>query len=275
VPTYHHGRHEHGQNFLTDPQTIHRIIDLVRDTEGPILEIGPGAGALTRPLLRLGRPTQAVEIDAHLVRKLNHELQGKATITEGDFLKHRVPEHPHVIVGNLPFHQTTAILRHLLHAPGWTDAVLLVQWEVARRRAGVGGASMMTAQWSPWFDFTLHGRVPARAFTPTPGVDGGLIAIRRDANPAIPARERRRFQSLVHQIYTGPGRGLAQILARNTDLGTPTSATAWLRERGLTGSDLPKSLSAEAWIDLYRTTGTSPPPQRDRRSGKNRRHGRR
>lgn len=259
MPTYHHGRHEYGQNFLTDPHTISRIVDLVRNTDGPVLEIGPGEGALTRPLLRLGRPVHAVEIDECLARKLTRDLRGKATIIEGDFLTHTITDHRHVLVGNLPFHQTTAMLRHILHAPGWTDAVLLVQWEVARRRAGVGGASMMTAQWSPWFDFSLHGRVPARAFTPAPGVDGGLIAIRRDPTPAIPARERRRFQALVHRVYTGPGRGLAQVLARNTDLGTPKSVTTWLRAHGLDSSDLPKSMSAAAWIDLYRTTGTSPP----------------
>ncbi len=272
MPTYHHGRHEHGQNFLTDTQTIRRIIDLVCETNGPILEIGPGEGALTCPLSRLGRPLHAVEIDERLARKLHQELQGKATITEGDFLKHKLMAHPHVLVGNLPFHQTTAILRHILHAPGWTDAVLLVQWEVARRRAGVGGASMMTAQWSPWFEFVLHGRVPARAFTPAPGVDGGLMTIQRLPNPAIPAGERRRFQALVHQVYTGPGRGLAQILARNTDLGTPKRATSWLRERGFAGSDLPKSMSATAWIDLYRTTGTSPPQPRTKSHGSNGRH---
>lgn len=262
MPTYRHGRHEHGQNYLTDPQTIRRIIDLVRDTSGPILEIGPGKGALTRPLLSLGRPVHAVEIDARLALMLNQKLAGKAVVTEGDFLKHRIPDHPHVIVGNLPFHQTTAILRHILHAPGWTDAVLLVQWEVARRRAGVGGASMMTAQWSPWFEFTLHGRVSARAFTPPPGVDGGLMTIRRYPEPLIGVHERRRFQALVHRVYTGPGRGLAQILARSTVLGSAKRATSWLLGHGLAASDLPKSMSAAAWIDLYRTTGTSPPPSR-------------
>lgn len=268
MSTYHHGRHEHGQNFLTDPRTIRRVIDLVRETSGPILEIGPGEGALTRPLLALGRPVHAVEIDGRLARKLAKELNGKAVITEGDFLAHTIPDHPHVIVGNLPFDRTTAILRRILHAPGWTDAVLLVQWEVARRRAGVGGASMMTAQWSPWFDFTLHGRVPARAFTPSPGVDGGLMAIRRRPDPLVPVRERRRFHAFVHRIYTGPGRGLAQILARNTGLGTTTSAARWLRSRGLAGSDLPKSMTTSAWIDLYRATGTSPP--RSRNTGRRR-----
>ena len=234
MPTYQHGRHEHGQNFLTDPRTIRRIIDLVRDTDGPILEIGPGEGALTRPLLRLDRPVHAVEIDPRLARQLARELRGRATITRGDFLTHPIPDRPVVLVGNLPFHQTTAMLRRILHAPGWTDAVLLVQWEVARRRAGIGGASMMTAQWAPWFDFAVHGRVPGRAFTPAPGVDGGLLTIRRRPAPLVPERERRRFQALVHRVYTGPGRGLGQILARTT-----TSGRRNAPPRGCAATDSP------------------------------------
>lgn len=270
MPTHRHGRHEHGQNFLSDRKTIERITDLVRGTAGPILEIGPGDGALTRPLLSLGRPVHGIEIDPRLARRLEAEVRGKATISHGDFLAHQIPSSPHVLVGNLPFHQTTAILRHILHAPGWTDAVLLVQWEVARRRAGVGGASMMTAQWTPWFDFTLHGRVPARAFSPAPGVDGGLITIRRCPSPLISQRERRRFQQLVHRVYTGRGRGLAQVLAATTDLGTPKDAASWLRTHGLAVFDLPKTMSTTAWIDLYRTTGTSPPPSRHSRHLKHR-----
>lgn len=267
MPIYQHGRHEHGQNFLTDRQTIRRIIDLVRDTDGPIIEIGPGRGDLTRPLLALDRPVHAIEIDGRLARRLDQELNGQATVTHRDFLRLELPSHPHVLVGNLPFHQTTAMLRHVLHATGWSDAVLLVQWEVARRRAGVGGGSMMTAQWLPWFEFRLHGRIPARVFAPRPSVDGGLLTIHRIAEPAIPSSDRRRYQGLVHRVYTGPGRGLAQILARTTTIGTAREASTWLRTKGLGEGDLPKALSASAWIDLYRTTGTSPPPSR-------RRHGR-
>jgi 23S rRNA (adenine-N6)-dimethyltransferase len=90
-----------------------------------------------------------------------------------------------VIVGNLPFHLTTSILRKLLHSRTWTSAILLVQWEVARRRAGVGGASMMTAQWWPWVDFRLEGRVHRSAFQPAPNVDGGLLVIAHRAEPLI------------------------------------------------------------------------------------------
>lgn len=260
MPTYRGGRHEHGQNFLTDPSTIATITRLVAATEGPIIEIGPGDGALTTPLARLGRPVTAVEIDTRLARRLTQRLPSHVEVVADDFLAYRLPTSAHVLVGNLPFHQTTAILRRILHAPAWTDAIVLVQWEVARRRAGVGGATMMTAQWAPWYEFTLHSRVPARAFTPRPGVDGGILTIHRREHPLLTPAERRQFHALVHHVYTGPGRGLAQILARTTALGSPQ---AWLTRHGMNTADLPKDLPVEAWVDLFKTTGSSPPAHRE------------
>ena len=173
MSAYGHGRHEHGQNFLTNHKIINSIIDLVKQTSGPIIEIGPGSGALTHPMAHLGRAITAVEVDAKLAAKITQETSSAAVeVVHDDFLNFRLPATPCVIVGNIPFHLTTAILRKLLHAPAWTDAVLLMQWEVARRRAGVGASTMMTAQWSPWFTFHLGSRVPRPAFRPQPNVDG-------------------------------------------------------------------------------------------------------
>lgn len=73
MSAYGHGRHEHGQNFLTDHKFINSIIDLVKQTSGPIIEIGPGSGALTHPMAHLGRAITAVEVDAKLAAKLTQE----------------------------------------------------------------------------------------------------------------------------------------------------------------------------------------------------------
>lgn len=256
------GRHEHGQNFLTDHATIEAIVGLIARTDGPIVEIGPGDGAVTRRVLRLGRDLTAVEIDPRRAAELRRIRHPRLDVVNRDVLHHSFPAGPHVVVGNLPFHLTTAILRRLLHAPGWTDAVLLVQWEVARRRAGVGGASMMTSQWAPWFDFAVHRRVPARAFTPQPGVNGGLMTVTRRREPLLPGADRKRFQAMVHRVYTGRGNGLAHVLPRAGLVDSPRSASRWLAGYGLRPSDLPKALPVDAWVDLYRTSGSSPPRRR-------------
>ena len=118
---------------------------------------------------------------------------------------------------------------------------------------------MMTAQWAPWFTFTLHGRVPARAFTPRPGVDGGILTIHRREHPLLPVTEQCQFHALVHRIYTGPGNGLAQILARATSFPSPQAARAWLVKHSIDASALPRMMHPKAWVDLFKTTGSSPP----------------
>lgn len=164
MPTYRGGRHEHGQNYLTDPITITKFIQLVTESMGPIVEIGPERGALTRRLQKLRRPLTAVEIDSRSVFHLRETLSADVDVVHADFLNWRPPIAEHVVVGNVPFHLTTAILRKLMHTPTWTRAVLLVQWEVARRRAGIGGASMMTAQWWPWIECGLKGPFPGTRY---------------------------------------------------------------------------------------------------------------
>ena len=172
-------------------------------------------------------------------------------VVDADFLHYRLPRAPHVIVGNLPFHLTTAILRRLLHGPGWTDAILLVQWEVARRRAAIGGATMLTAQWWPWFEFGLVRRVSADSFRPKPSVDGGLMTISRRTNPLVDIGDRRRYQAMVHQVFTGRGRGIVQILDRRL----PYRITRqWLRDNGVRASALPRDLTAAQWAALFPAT---------------------
>jgi 23S rRNA (adenine-N6)-dimethyltransferase len=250
--THHDGRHELGQNFLTDPAAIRAVVDLVARTAGPIVEIGPGGGALTLPLGALGRPLTAVEVDGRRVRELRDRVRPGPTVVHADFLRFRLPAAPHVLVGNLPFHRTTAVLRRIVHSCHWTDAVLLVQWEVARRRAGVGGATMMTAQWWPWYDFAVHRRVPAAAFRPSPGVDGGLLTATRRPRPLVADPRRREYQAFVHRVFTGRGRGLRQVLRA----AYPAARTpAWARRHGLTDRALPRDLTAAQWAELFDVVG--------------------
>lgn len=252
MPTHRGGRHEHGQNFLIDTATVGAIVDAVAATSGPIIEIGPGHGALTRPLVGLGRPLTAVEIDASAVGVLRRSLGDDVDTVHADFLRWRLPASSHVIVGNVPFHLTTAILRKLLHAPAWTDAVLVVQWEVARRRAGVGGATMMTAQWWPWFEFTVHRRVPREAFHPCPTVDGGLLVLARRATPLLAPGHRAAYRQFVHDVFTGRGRGIAVILSRLVGPGRAKSEVRnALARAGVRPNMLPKELGPDQWVALY------------------------
>ncbi|MBS2549953.1 23S ribosomal RNA methyltransferase Erm [Catenulispora sp. NL8] len=255
------GRHELGQNFLADPALITAIQRLVRtQTQGPIIELGAGDGALTAPLARLGRPVTALELDPRRVRRLQTRF-GDAVgagagagvgvdvdVVRADVLRHRFPATPHTIVGNVPFHLTTAIIRKLLSERGWTASVLIVQWEVARRRAGVGGASMLTAAWWPWYEFELVRRIPAAAFRPVPSVDAGLLMMMRRRVPLV--EERGRYQAFVKQVFQAPGRGLEEMVGR-TGRVRRAELREWVRRERIPARALPKDLVAEDWARLW------------------------
>lgn len=244
------GRHELGQNFLVDPTVVDTILSVVAawPDDRPLLELGPGDGALTLPLAVLGRPLTAVEVDARRVRSLRRRLAGRADVVHADLLQHDLGAGADV-VSNVPFHLTTPLLRSLLRAPAWQHAVLLLQWEVARKRAGVGGATLMTAQWWPWFSFDLLERVPASAFRPVPAVDGGILEIRRREVPLV--AERAAYQSLVGDIFSGRGRGVLDVVRRR--LG-PSVADRWASRHHVRRRDLPRDVDAAQWAGLYHLT---------------------
>lgn len=242
------GRHELGQNFLHHSPTIGRIASLVADTTGSILEIGAGDGALTRALASLDRPLTAIEIDEHRVRRLRRTLGG-TRIVHADALSH--PLAADVVVGNVPYHLTTPILRRILTRRDGNHAILLTQWEVARKRAGVGGSTMMTAQTAPWFAFSLHGRVPAWCFRPRPSVDGGILRIERRRDPLLPPADRRRYEAFVRRVFTGRGGSLVRVVAGATGA-SDARARAAASEAGLGGRALPRDLEPHQWATLWR-----------------------
>ncbi|MFT3875122.1 MAG: 23S ribosomal RNA methyltransferase Erm [Propioniciclava sp.] len=243
----HGGRHELGQNFLNHTPSITTIARLIADTDGPILELGAGDGALTRPLAALGRPLTAIDLDEHRVRRLARALPG-VRVVHADAL--RYPVDVPVVVGNIPFHLTTPILRRLLNEPRWEHAVLVTQWEVARKRAGVGGHTMMTAQCAPWFVFGLRGRVPRWGFVPQPSVDGGILAITRRGSPLVSDAERRPYQAFVRAVFTGRGGTLERIVGRAVLARTGPVRKAMDRA-GIASGQLPRDLSAEQWAGLW------------------------
>ncbi|MDR7381863.1 23S ribosomal RNA methyltransferase Erm [Promicromonospora iranensis] len=246
------GAHELGQNLLVDTQVIRRVVDLVPDADRPLVEWAAGRGALTLPLARLGRPLEAVEIDPRSTGRLGRTVPGNVTVTRDDILRHAPPSDPYDLVCNVPFHLTTPVLRRLFTLTGWQRAVLITQWEVARKRAAVGGATLLTAQWWPWFSPRLDRRVPAGAFRPRPSVDAGVLVLDRRAEPLLPAHEQRRYQRFAAAVFNGRGRGLHEILARH---GLPRDdVRRWARENDVRPGALPRELDAHAWVGAYRVS---------------------
>jgi 23S rRNA (adenine-N6)-dimethyltransferase len=242
--------HELGQNWLVDRRFPAEMAEILRHAPPyPVLELGAGNGALTKALVASGAAITAVELDPRRVVRLRRRFAERAEIVEADMLTFDFGPNPHNVIANVPFSLTTPLLRQLLPQNHWDTAVLLLQWEVARKRAGVGGTTMLTASWWPWYEFSLGKRVPAAAFTPVPAVDGGILVIRRRAVPLVPFEQQKDYQALVRQVFTGPGRGLRAVVRRHL----PDPAVHdWLSREQLDGRSLPRDLKADAWVSLFR-----------------------
>lgn len=174
-----------GQHFLRDKAVLESIAAQVQPKAGErIVEIGPGRGALTEYLLRLGPPVLAVELDpamiAHLAR--TYSAEPRLTVIEADVLTADLAAYaPFFIAGNLPYYISSPIFTKVFSLAGaWSGAVFLVQLEVAQRLcAGPGsrdfGFLSVSAQvhCAPELLF----RVPATAFSPPPKVESAVVRL--------------------------------------------------------------------------------------------------
>ncbi|MER2234303.1 MAG: rRNA adenine dimethyltransferase family protein, partial [Leuconostoc mesenteroides] len=144
-----------GQNFLTDLNVLHNIVEAAEITaEDYVIEIGPGIGALTEQLARSAKKVLAFEIDSQMVEVLADTLKpyDNVKVIENDVLKvdlakvisEEFGDNAHVkIVANLPYYITTPILIQLLRSNiNWDNIVVMMQREVADRlNAAVGTKS--------------------------------------------------------------------------------------------------------------------------------------
>lgn len=180
-------------------------------------------------------------------RKLRKTVRG-IDVEQADALLY--PFEAAVIVGNIPFHITTPLLRRLLNQKSWATAVLTTQWEVARKRAGVGGSTMMSAQAAPWYEFSLEKPVPARAFTPMPSVDGGVLRIERRASALVPFRQRTGYEAFVKKVFTGRGGQLATAVAAAANVSAERAKRA-LSDAGIRARAHPRDVAPQQWATLW------------------------
>ena len=184
----HRARKRFGQNFLHSESVIRRIIGSIAPArDDRIVEIGPGMGALTAPMLaRLDR-LDVIELDRDLVAELPERLGGpdnlvihQADALDFDF-RALADDHQLRIIGNLPYNISTPLLFHLLdQSDVVTDMHFMLQKEVVERLAGSPGTkawgrlSVMTQARA---DVAMLFRVPPEAFTPAPRVESAIVRI--------------------------------------------------------------------------------------------------
>jgi 23S rRNA (adenine-N6)-dimethyltransferase len=194
-----------GQNLLDDRAVVDRLLARLHldDTE-VVVDVGAGRGALTLPMAEAGARVLAIERDAVFVRHLQTEVEqrnlgGLVQIRRGDLREVPLPSRRFRVVASPPYGLTTTVLRRLLDDPdrGPTRADLLLQWDVARKRAQEPPTTLRSAAWAPWWRFELGEKVPRDAFRPIPKVDSGWLTIVRRDPPLLPTSLARGFGDVL------------------------------------------------------------------------------
>ena len=221
-------RKRFGQHFLVDTVMIEAIVRTIDPRPGQALvEIGPGLGALTQPLLERCGALTVVELDRDLAARWRR--RERVTVVEADVLTvdfralAEAAGAPLRVVGNLPYNISTPILFHLLEvADRVSDQHFMLQKEVVdRMAAGPGGKDYgrlsVMLQWRYEIEALLD--VPPEAFDPPPRVDSAVVRMVPRATPAVV--DRPRLEALVAAAFSQRRKLLRHGLGR------------WLAEQGL------------------------------------------
>ncbi len=236
-----------GQNFVHDPNTVRRIVASAGlGPDDVVLEIGPGLGSLTLPLLQAADRVVAVEIEPRLARTLEEtvrRLAGAAsadrlvvlerdalTLSSGDLLGVR----PTALVANLPYNVSVPVLLHVLcELESLDSALVMVQAEVADRLSAgpgsrtYGGPSVKLA----WYGRAVPaGTVSRQVFWPVPNVDSSLVRFTRTSPPSTTATRQQVF-AVVDAAFAQRRKSLRAALAGWA--GSPVLAEQALRAAGL------------------------------------------
>jgi len=212
--TTHQPRKRFGQHFLRDRGVIQRILQAIRPLpDQHLVEIGPGLGAITRPLLTVAGRLEVVELDRDLIPHLQQHCKGagellihNADALTFDFSQLSRDERRLRVLGNLPYNISTPLLFHLLEqADHIHDMHFMLQKEVVERmaagpgEAAYGRLSVMLqyrCRVEPLFT------IPASAFTPPPKVESAFVRLIPFVQPSVVVADERRFTELVRQAFS-------------------------------------------------------------------------
>jgi 16S rRNA (adenine1518-N6/adenine1519-N6)-dimethyltransferase len=215
-------RKRFGQHFLVDEGIIHAIVNAIQPKAGELLvEIGPGLGALTRPLLERTPHLHVVELDRDIIARLKKEFSPeRLSIHEGDALKFDFSSLGKTIrvCGNLPYNISSPLLFHLMdYAGSIIDMTFMLQKEVVDRMVAepstpaYGRLSVMLQR---RFHMEWLLDVPPEAFDPPPKVDSAVVRLIPKALGTYPELDEQRFAEIVAAAFSQRRKTLRNTLGK-------------------------------------------------------------
>ena len=195
-----------GQNFIYDEDLLASLVaDAGIDKEDDVLEIGPGAGSLTKHLCAAAHHVLSLELDERLIPLLNAFMAGQDnfSLVQGDVMAVDLEEitgelrKPFAVVANIPYYITTPLITRLLTSGlPISKLALMVQKEVAEKilsSPGEEGWGPLAVRCQYLCEPYLAQIVPASCFTPVPKVDSAFIVLPRRQEPAVRVKDEKAF----------------------------------------------------------------------------------
>lgn len=253
-----------GQNFLQDESALRQVVEAARVTaEDVVLEVGPGLGSLTRHLAQNAQLVIAVELDPALIPVLKKVVAqfSNVRVVHADILaldlSGLVSQSAYLVVANIPYNITSALIRKFLEAstPPFR-MVLTLQQEVARRIcAAPGDMSLLSLSVQVYGQPEIVAHIPADAFYPPPRVASSILRIDRYTSPLIPQPELDTFFMLIKAGFSQKRKTLRNALAAGLRLST-SKAENLLNSAQIDPMRRAETLSLSEWHLLVTTFST-------------------
>lgn len=245
-----------GQNFLWDERILNMICDDALVTkENTVLEIGTGAGTLTRVLAQKGKRVVSVEVDKSLLPVHKQTLDGfdNVKVINADFLALDIKkfyeeelEEDFVVCANLPYYITTPIIMSLLESGvKFKTITVLVQKEVAQRMAAKENTKeygALTCAVQFYTKASLCSKIPASCFYPAPKVDSQVIRLERLEKPLVDVKDEETFFKTVKAAFAMRRKTLANNLIAGFNISRETAENI-IEECGLSKTIRGEALS--------------------------------
>ena len=253
-----------GQNFVTDKNLLNAIVDDALVTyDDTVVEIGTGAGTLTRAIAEKAKQVISFEVDKNLAPVLDLSLKGleNVTVVFKDVLKMKKEEFekivstPFKVVANLPYYVTTPMIMHFLESDLPVISVtVMVQKEVAMRmQAGPGtkdyGALSLAVQF--YAEPYIAANVPPNCFIPRPNVGSAVIRLKTYEQPQIQVKDEAFLFALIRASFNQRRKTLVNSLKNASDLKLEKEQVLEaLRTMGLSETVRGEALTLEQFASL-------------------------
>jgi 16S rRNA (adenine1518-N6/adenine1519-N6)-dimethyltransferase len=251
-----------GQNFVTDPNTIRRIVTAAKlDGTEDVVEIGPGLGSLTLGLLEVAKSVTSVEIDTKMAAAIEATVAKRAPGKNFTLVTHdamtitELPIAPTALVANLPYNISVPVLLNFMERfETIAKGLVLVQLEVAERLAAKPGSKIYGAPSAKlaWYaNANLAGNVGRNIFWPVPNVDSALVYFERFETPRGNEELRRKTFDVIDAAFGQRRKTLRQALS--TWAGSPAVAEARLVAAGVDPQLRGEQLAIEKFVAIAST----------------------